>query len=235
MITEVDLIYTIWDTIRAGGHNQDDPINERLMRSYLRSHRGKHLNRAYNGGELLPDEVFQYVGAIPFRLLAADEFISDAPVPKIIRLNNYGIMVNIDGHTISVIGNEEFDNEKKNPRNFNPLMKFINNDLYLSRGKIQRSELENFYDTSLNKLVRKLNDPQLEGNISAIVNAVLVNPDDEPGYDFTSSPYPMPDELIEDMINSVNARDFNLFLRTKSDETGDMRDDAKAQDTSREF
>jgi hypothetical protein len=45
----------------------------------------------------------------------------------------------------------------------------------------------------------------------------------------------MPDELIEDLINSVNAREFNLFLRTASDETTNMRNDAKQQNDSPEL
>jgi len=67
------------------------------------------------------------------------------------------------------------------------------------------------------------------------MQAVLVDPDDGSGYNFTKSPYPMPDELIEDLINSVNAREFNLFLRTASDETTNMRNDAKQQNDSPEL
>ena len=67
------------------------------------------------------------------------------------------------------------------------------------------------------------------------MQAVLVDPDDGLGYNFTKSPYPMPDELIEDLINSVNAREFNLFLRTASDETTNMRNDAKQQNDSPEL
>ncbi len=236
MRTEEDIIYSIWDIVRGGEFNQDDPANERLLRAFLRIHRGKLLFRSYTEGAELPDEVFQYLGAIPFTAKAEGEFLSPM-LPKTHRFrDNFGFMVDIQGYPVSVVNSESWRNARKDRFNrHHPLIKFINNHMVLSPGLNQPNQLDNFEGSELNTVVNLLGNVAIESTIPINVQAVLVDPDDEPGYDFTSSPYPLPDELVEDLINSVNAREFNLFLRVKSDETADLRNDAKAQDTSQEF
>jgi hypothetical protein len=235
MTTEEELIYTIHDIVRGGIHNQDDPINERLMRSFLRLHRGKHLERYFNMGAELSDEVFQDLGAIQMTS-SNGEYVSNL-IPKVIRFKeNYGLMANIQGLPISIVNSEEYRTSKKSRVNkYHPLLKFIGGKLYLSLGKEQQGIFEDRSNSELNTVVKSLEQGFVQKTVTINLRAVLVNPDDEPGYDFTKSPYPMPDELIEELVNSVNAREFNMFLRMKTDETGDMRDNAKAEDTSKEF
>lgn len=228
MTTEEEIIYAIWDVVRAGKANQDDPINERLMRSFLRIHRGKHLNALYLKGIEVSDEVFQYLGEITFTY-DTNEFVS-TPIPKIIRFDkNYGVMADIQGYTVSIVGQEEWRNARFDKYNkHHPLIKMVNNRMVLSKGMLQANQLDDFASTELNTVVKILNpDPIPEPfTVNIPISAVLVNPDDEPGYDFTTSPYPYPDELIEDLINSVNAREFGIFLRMKSDTVGNLQDEA---------
>ena len=235
MRTERDIIYTIWDTVRAGQSNQDDPINERLLRSYLREHRGKHLSKNYMQGKTLPDEVFQDLGEVFFDF-KNNEFESLSELPKIIRFpENFGMLAELDDYSISIVSVTEFKNAKKDKFNkFHPLLKFVNRRLYLSVGQEQTCELEDVSNSALNRAVRKIREGFIGDRPKIFLRAVLVNPDDEQGYDFTTSAYPYPDELIQDLINSVTARDFNIFLRTKSDETGDKRDNNSSHNTKEE-
>lgn len=238
MTTELELIYTIWDIVRASQSNDDDPINERLMRQFLSIHRGKILNQYYKKGSMVPDEAFQNLDTIRFSL-SGTEWKSQV-LPKIIRFDQgtYGLMISKDGYPISVMNSEEFYNSKFDRFNkYQPRTKFINNALVLDFGKEQSCDqgLDDTTNTFLNTLVRKI---QIEANANLVLidgKAVLVNPDNEPGYNFASSPYPMPDELIEGMINSVNAREFNLFLRVASDETGNIRQNVSNQNTREEL
>ena len=227
MTTELELIYTIHAVVRAGEINQDDNINERLMRSFLSIHRGKLLAQEFKKGQLLPDECFQFVGEIPFTTLSQTEAISTDFIPKIIRLkNNTGIQLIKDEVVISVLGNEEYRNQKKDRFGKNqPKAKFMDNKLTVYFGNEDLcSTLEDMSLTHFNTTIRYIKSQAGLGNLTMDLNACLVNPDDGLGYDFTSSPYPLSDELIENLINSVNAREFNIFLRTKSDEIGDGND-----------
>ena len=224
MTTEEQLIYTIWDVIRAGEFNQDDNINDRLMRQFLQIHRAKILNVAYKKGSLIAEECFQNLGKIDFTLVSS-EYVNTT-LPKIIRLrNSYGLMMNKDALVIPVLNSLEFQNAQKDKFNkYHPKLKFINRKLTLYLGQEQNCEqIEDFSDTILNSTVRKLLEEARSTGVYINGLGILVNPDDEIAYDWTASPYPMPDELIETLINSVNAREFNIFLKMKSDETGDIR------------
>ena len=226
MNTEEQLIYTIWDIVRAGQINDDDPINERLMRQFLSIHRAKLLNQYYKKGEQIPDECFQSIGSIGFSL-ANNDWKSEK-MPKVIRFEkgNYGMMFSKDGLPISVFNSEEFYTSQFDRYNkYHPKLKFINEKLVLFLG-LEKNNNQNQDDTtnsSLNLVVRKLKAEASFNNVNIFGQAILVNPDDGEDYDFTSSAYPYPDELIESLINSVNAREFNLFLKLNSDEIGDGR------------
>lgn len=233
MKRELDVIYAIWEIVRAGQINQDDPINERLLRSFLRIHRGKHLSRNYSEGAQIPDEVFQNLGNIQFSLTNSGDFVSEI-LPKMIRFkNNFGFIADKDGYTIPVLNSEEFDTSKKNPFNkFHPKIKFIDDRMYLNIGLVQNCGDNNL--SSLNFAVNSFIEEAQKDIVTLNLRSVLVNPDDAPGYDFTTSIYPFPDELIEDLINSVNAREFNFFLKTRSDEVTNSRDNSSNFNTREE-
>ncbi len=237
MNREVDVIHAIWDVVRASESNQDDSINERLLRAFLRIHRGKHLNKVYQQGLELPDEVFQFLGPITFTYNTNyKEFISTA-IPKLISFkHNSGLSVDYNGYPISVASADSYVNASYDKFNKNhPILKLLNNRLVLKNGLIQPAQLVPFTSSRLNATVTDIsNSAVVDGTISLDTQTVLVDTDDEPGYDWTKSNYPMPDDLIEDLINSVNAREFNLFLRMKSDETGDMRNNANPQNVPEE-
>lgn len=236
MKTELDIIYTIWDIVRGGSSNADDPINERLMRAFLSIHRGNRLNQNFEQGNTLPDEVFQYLGPIPFTLKDG-EFVSPT-VPKFISFKeNTGVSAELDGYQVSVVRSEEWRSARKHRFNkHHPLIKIVNHKMIMSKGLLQANQgLDDHTGSLLNTVVAMLAAIAEDATVDVDIQAVLVDPDDEPGYDFTSSPYPYPDELIEDLITSVNAREFNLFLQTRSDETGDMRNNATPENTRQEF
>lgn len=236
MTTELKLIHTVWDVIRAGEKNQDDPINERLMRQFLQIHRGKILSTAYKKGALIDEECFQSLGQITFTLTSG-EYINTS-LPKIIRLaDSAGLIFSKDGLVIPVLNTLEFDNAPKDKFNkHHPKLKFINRKLTLALGVEQEGvQIESLANTLLNSTVRKLLLEAKTGSVNINGLGILVNPDDETAYDWTASPYPLPNELVETLINSVNAREFNIFLKMKSDETGDIRSNVAEHNTREEL
>ena len=162
MKTETEIIYTIWDIVRGGETNSDDPINERLMRQFISIHRGRMLNEAYKKGDTLGDECFQSLGTINFT--KTNDVITSDPLPKIIRFSKgyYGMMFDKNGYTISVLNSEEFSNAKYNKFNkFQPRLKYMNNKLTLNIGQEQNCEqhLDDMYNSFLN--TTKQNTEQL--------------------------------------------------------------------------
>lgn len=236
MRTEEEIIYTIWDTVRAGEMNQDDTITERLLRSYLKSHRGKHLGTYYDKGVFVEDECFQDLPEIIFSK-TRNEWIS-APIPKIIRLSGYGVALSKDNYPIQVVDAEEFRTSQTSRHNkWQPKVKFVNGRFSLYMGQEQACDnlYQDFTNSPLNTTVKALIRESRQTQVKIQGRAVLVDPDDSPGYDFTSSAYPFPDELLDSLINSVTARDFNMYLQVRSDETTDNRDNNSEKNTREEF
>lgn len=236
MHTEREIIYGIWNIVRGGTINQDDKITERLLRSFLRIHRSKHISRNFNNGALVPDEVFQTLGSFEFTKISDFEFISST-LPKIVRLqHNAGIKANKDGYILSVLNSDEYNTAKVDrfDKHF-PKLSFIDNKLKLYIGKKKQCSTGSNFSLLNNTIDSFLNESLLKDTVTLNLEAVLVNTDDQPGYDFTESIYPFPDELVEDLINSVNAREFNFYLKVGSDETTEGRENLSEKNTREEI
>lgn len=236
MVSERELIYTIWDSVRAGEFNQDDNINERLMRQYLSAHRGKIIDQISRQGALFPEEIFQDLGTISFSFAAG--IYTSAQLPKMIRLDhNFGMAFFKGEYIVSVMNSEEYDNAKYDKFNkFHPRLKFINRKLTFNIGSTQVcSQIEDLSNSVLNTAVRTLSEEAKTNAVTITGIGALVNTDDEAGYDWLTDPYPMPDEFMEQLMNSVSARDFNIFLRMKSDETSDARNSTEEYHPAKEL
>lgn len=236
MTTEEQIIYTIHDIVRAGTINQDDPINERLLRSFLSIHRGNQINRFSFGGQQIPDECYQNIGPLVFQKYK-NFYRSTTTLPKHITFKyNFGIKLMKGSKSIPVLNSGEFYNSQNDTYNkFQPMAMIESSRLLMSIGSENNCCVEDLSATAHNLMVKKLKAESNINNITLDGQAVLVNPDDENGYDFTASAYPFPDELIEDLMNSVQAREFGIFLRTKSDEIGDKKDSTSEYNTREEL
>lgn len=234
MKTERDIIYMIWEVVRAGRINQDDPINERLMRAFLSAHRGKHLSRAFSNGDRIPDECFQYLGSLSFTKLPTEEIYILKKFPKTVRFNSYntGLFAKKDGMNIPIVGAEAFDLMKFHEWNkHHPAISHLGYGMRLRTGVVDDCECP-FGDASseLNTLYQTFEEDAKKNTTEIQFNAVLVDPSDAIDYNWKEDPYPFPDEIVEDLINSVNAREFNLFLKIKGEDvTNNTNEDPISQ------
>lgn len=222
MRTEEEIIYTLLNTVRAGEFNLDEPLTERLLRSFLKTYRGSRIDKYYSGGQTINDECFQEIFNIPFTTINGNW--RTASLPKMISFkNNAGVNFNKYEYAIPVTSSEQWKNNLKGRfTKRQPSIKLVNNQATLYRGLENTTQQldDNFTNSELNVVVRALNKESLSGVIYLDGKFVLLDPDEDPNYDFTSSPYPFPNEQINALVNSVTARELNIFLKTKSDDIG---------------
>ena len=174
MNTEEEIIYAIWDIVRAGESNHDDPINERLMRSFLRIHRGKHLLKNSNRGEQVSDEFFQNLGNIPFTLENGE--YKSAIIPKGIGLGGFGCIAEKDDYVVSLLESGEWRNSKYDKfGQYHPTLKNVDSKMVLYIGKEQQCSDGEGVNTPLNRAVRKFLQESQSNTINLDLQLVLVN------------------------------------------------------------
>lgn len=221
MTTEEEIIYTILDTVNKATVNQDNRVNERLLRNFLKKYRANLISRHSLEGLTISDECFQFLGTLTFNY-SRPYIFERGGMPKIIRLkDNFGLFVEKNGETVPVISSESFDLSIKDRINsFFPKAKYINRKMHVYIGKKRISTC--FADEEGNPLVNDLFDEYTQtGKITLDVYGILQNPDDAPDYDWTSDPYPLDAELIEFVCNQILQMEFNIVLQVNEDKVTD--------------
>lgn len=231
MKTERDIIYTMLDTYRASEISNDERVNERFMRDLLRKHRPDSLRKHYRNGITVAPEVFQY---FDIRLTYVSPSIYSVELPKIINFEHHlGFEVNIDGYVIPVVNPGDFHRSRK-----------IFNTKYLPIGKMEGQKLTVYIGDDLNpclstdsdtyaalvEIKTRLNEspvltPNEKGTLRLNFSAVLLDPDDQPGYDMDTSVYPFPSERLKELTDQILQREFGIIVQAKPDEIQNARPD----------
>lgn len=226
METEEEIVYSIIETAKKGNLSDDNRINERLVRGFLRIYRASAIAKASTLGLEITDESFQYLGNLRFDYVKSKEFKRD--LPKIIMLKSFGIRLEVLGENIPVLNSEEYSLSLKSLINGKlPKAKTTANRLTIYIGEYlvvngKRKPRQSIVIDQLSLLATQSANAYIE----AEVYAVLDNPDEAPGYDWTVNPYPCPSELIEDIKTKILAKEFNLILNIKVDKITDSNDEA---------
>ena len=217
--TEESIVYQILNAIRASELSNDETITERRVRSYLRTHRASEIYKATKKGMLASDEYFQPV-EIQLTQINTVEWTGD--IPDIIQLpDNYGTKFMTYGfENVPVISEESYYLSKKNIVNKNLPMATIDG-LKL----IVRVPTVSPYAMNGGLAGQVLFDCLKRNSNNMRLKVILSNPDDGLDYDWTTSPYPVPNELIQNIKDNVFRREFSMILETKSDQVPNMKND----------
>lgn len=230
MGTEQEYVYAIIETVQKGLLSDDSKVDERVIRSFLRTYRASELAKYSMNGLTISDECFQHLGELDFTFFKSKQFQRE--LPKIIRLNNnFGLFFEKNGENVPVLNSEEYALGLKTLISSKlPKAKiqgskgvvYIGNRISSSCGDKPSNNLalNDFYDQTIITSGTK---------ISVDVHAVLENPDDAPGYDWTKDPYPCPSEIMENIKSKIYAKEFNLILQVKPDKTTDGNDEDSSQ------
>lgn len=230
METEEKIVYSIIETANNGGVNDDALINERIVRSFLATYRGSIIEKYSDAGISVSDELFQTLPGQEFLLLRDRLFTKF--LPKIIRLKNMygasGIKFEKQDENIPILSGEEFNNSLKSIINkYHPKAKFVGSLATIYIGKKNLSPcaaadgLNSFVDVFEKEFLSS--DKNL---ITVDITAILENPDDDPGYDWTRSPYPLDSESIAELKSQILSREYNIVFQAKTDKVTDG-DDSK--------
>lgn len=227
MESEIKIVYGIINTVKRQA-NDDMEISERLIRGYISNYRAKFISHNYEEGLEVPEECFQYIGYLDFVRMNDREFWRI--LPKIVRLkNNYGIMFEKNGYNIPIVTSEEYQLQKSNMiTKWMPRAKFLGPKATICIGE-RKPDCANA--DALNALfdLWPLDYSTPLKQISVDVNAILDNPDDAPGYNWKTDPFPFPSELIEDMQIQILAKEFGISQQWPNDKVTDGNADPQQQ------
>lgn len=227
MRTEEQIVYEILNIVYGGKVSDDNEISPRLVQSFLRKHRASKLATYYSKGMNVDDFLFQNIGPVEFDLVKDLDYKSE--VPALINFPlNYGIRLSKEGYYIPVVDRFAFELSKNNIINqSSPKATMDGSAITIYIGY---SDPCNFLDTSskeiaTNKFVEESESIDNVPKIYADLSAVLYDPEDAPGYDWSRDPYPCPSDIIDQLTTSTLARDMELLIRQQSDKVSNAKDD----------
>jgi hypothetical protein len=213
--TEEQIVYQILNTVKNTELNNDEVISERLIRSYIHKYRADLLNKNYFFGMTIPDEVFQRISLNSFEIVSTTELKHELP-PFISFEENFGLKMSKYGEFIPIINSEEFRTSIKTRYGKTQVKATVEQrKLKLYKGNLNCCIDDNSIQANLIKHFNNINP-------SAELEIILVNPDDDPTYKWTETPFPFPFELIQKLVQSILALEFNIILQTKADKIGDQ-------------
>jgi hypothetical protein len=217
--TEESIVYQLLNSIRASELSNDETITERRIRSFLRTHRTQEIFKMSRGGLLAEDEFFQDV-ELTLNQINTYEWVG--AVPDIVQLpNNFGIKFTTKGFTnIPVISEEYYHLSKKNIVNkFLPCAKVEGLELTLYIPTVSPYSMNNASIAESLYMCMKRNAEYFK------LKVILDNPDDGIDYDWTTSPYPVPNQIIQTIKEGILRKEFSIILDTKSDQVPNMKND----------
>ena len=217
--TEESIVYQLLSSIRAGELANDEVITERRIRSFLRTHRANEIFKSFDKGAQISDQCFQKVN---LDLVKAGKIEWESPVPPIIQLpNNFGIKFMTPGFTnIPVLLEEDYHLSKFNPVNkYLPIAKIENGILTLRVPDPSPYAMNSGRGSSILTACLSTN------RANAVISLVLEDPDDGIGYDWTTSPYPLTPENIQNIKDNILRKEFQMILSTKADQVPNAKND----------
>jgi hypothetical protein len=237
MKTELEAVYHILNVARAAEHNNDEPTTERLVRSMLQNHRADSLRKFYKDGHYVDDEVFQ---KIPIEVTKDSNGDFKVEIPKAIRFEHHaGFYLEKNEIPIPVITSQQYRLNKNNPFGKNFLFAKTEEQLLTlfvaDVSTIQNPDIysENYLflkaiqDEILIAEIYNFNNPgsQLPTKLNLNYHAVLLNPSDDPNYDWEIDNYPFPSERLFELATQVLAKEFGIMTASKKDEVQNAKGD----------
>ena len=184
----------------------------------MRTQRARLISiRSKKGLEIRPI-CFQPIDVV---LTKINQYEYTAPLPGLIPLQyNFGTKLMTPGfENIAILNEEDYHLNKRNMIGKHiPSAKIESNELMV---RIPETTIYGLNGTQAGQVMKLCMDSKQAVRMSVILN----DPSDGVNYDWTTSPYPMSPEDIEDLKKEIMRKEFQLILSTKSDEVPNMKND----------
>lgn len=226
MRTEESIVDELLNIYYGGEFTQDDDVNERVVRAFLRKHRASRLSYFTIEGQTVGSECFQELGTLTVERGTDGEYA--VILPPLILLDYHGIIVQKDGHIIPVTDYFPYRLSKKNYFNKAfPKAAIRGHKLLVWPGikDLCKQDASSEVYQTVSAFADEIAEFDDNEKITVQVDAVLYNPDDAPGYKWTESPYPCPSEIIDYLTTATASKDLQLMIRQHVDENINNLDD----------
>lgn len=230
MKTELEAVYHILNVARAGEHNNDEPLTERLIRSFLQNHRADSLRKFYKDGHYVDDEVFQHLN---IELSKNNQGQFQVKLPKAIRFEHHsGFYIEKNGFTIPIVSSQQYYFNKSNPHNkgfafaktegqlltlhIPKVIDILTPDVF-SENYLFIKELNDYLASEEIYNFNNPNTPRLPLKINLDFHAILLDPSDDINYNWEKDSYPFPSERLFELATQVLAKEFGIMTASKKD------------------
>jgi len=217
--TEENIVYQILNQFKGSRINDDNDLGEREIRALMHAKRAAIIQKQYMTWKQSDQSEFQNLGLFDLTPVGS---LYTCVLPRIITLeHNQGIKLFIaSGYQVMIMTKETFGYNSRGPINSHLPKAYIEKDiLYLSLGNANTYSMED--GSAIQGIIDNVvTTPKIE------IDAILYDPSDQVGYDWTSSPFPLSASLITMLKDEILLSDFRLSMQAKEDEVANMKSDS---------
>lgn len=220
-MTELEIVYSLIETLNANEYNNDNKITERMVRNLVYSYRGEVLRKYYSEGNDITDECFQLI-EVQFKKSGLLEFQSNSKTSIMELSYRQGMFLEKFGIPIPIVSSMEFSMANEEDL---PLAKKIGTLITL---KYQKTLLSCIKTNSEKAILLKAFQTESKNNefVEADLYAILVDPSKGKDYNWQETPFPFPGEKIDELKTTILRKEFGITANVKSDEVQNSRNDS---------
>ena len=224
MDTEKKLVYSIINALKGSEYNNDEELSERLVRSLVHTYRVDSIRKEFDNGMTVSDELFQ---TFNLTLTKTSDLEYSAQLPKVIRFDDYGFYLEKNNVPIPILSSLQYFNSiRQYYGEAQPKAKTEQNKLTVYLGKITDCiQINSDVYTVIKAFGQEVLDSGINPVISVTFKAILLDPSDDPTYDWETTVFPFPAERIRELKQQILVTEFPLMQQAPKDEIQNTRVD----------
>ena len=216
-----EIVYNIKNILEGGVVTEDSNISTRQIKSMVHYHRAQLLVKYTDSGRYLSKSLQQTVSS---------PAIGFFQIPSFIGFPNNRAIVEVMLRDSPFIPSEQQINIpliNESERGYHEASRFSMEDKYYATLSYNAAEIPSGALSGTENMIHLYNDGNLfiDNTWTAYVTLIASNPSNVPGFNDATSNYPLPDELVATLIETVLSKEFNMMLAIGKDYNNNTVDD----------